>query len=170
MWYKQQYIGKKQANKIPLMPNQSTQNCWKIAYLTAKPYSYNKSVCHSKNLSTQRKWLVKLNEQQIDKTNLQEREQILKEKKKDAATTIPSLLKYNRMHPKIKEVVMEHWHPLHVNPNLVHNLAKCLNVCLQTKWMWVRVSLQLHLAKIFQNPPLLSFCWRLQRLYWYQIN
>ena len=73
------------------------------------------------------------------------------------------------MHPKIKEVVMKHWHHLHVNPNLVHNLAKCVNVCLQTKWMWVRVLLQLHLAEIFQNPPLLAFCWRLQRLYWYQI-
>ena len=44
----------------------------------------------------------------IKLTYRREREQLLKEKKKDAATTIPLLLKYNRMHPKIKEIVMKH--------------------------------------------------------------
>ena len=46
-------------------------------------------------------------EQQIDKANLQEREQLLKEKKKDTATTIPLSLKYNRTLTKIKETVMK---------------------------------------------------------------
>ena len=44
-------------------------------------------------------------EQQIDKANLREREQLLKEKKKDTATTIPLSLKYNRTLTKIKEIV-----------------------------------------------------------------
>ena len=69
-------------------------------------------------------------EQQIDKANLQQREQRLKEKKKETATNIPLSLKYNRTLPKIKEIVMKHWHLLHVNPNL---------------------------AEIFQNPPILAF-------------
>ena len=41
-------------------------------------------------------------EQQIDKANLQERKQILKEKKKDTTTTILLSLKYKRTLPKIK--------------------------------------------------------------------
>ena len=41
-------------------------------------------------------------EQQIDKAKLQEREQLLKEKKKDIAINIPLSLKYNRTLPKIK--------------------------------------------------------------------
>ena len=57
-------------------------------------------------------------EQQINKANLQEREQLLKEKKKETATNILLLLKYNRTLPKIKESVMKHWHLLHINPNL----------------------------------------------------
>ena len=69
-------------------------------------------------------------EQQIDKANLQEREQLLKDKKKDTATNIPSLLKYNRKLPKLKEIVMKHWYLLHINPNL---------------------------AEIFQSPPILAF-------------
>ena len=69
-------------------------------------------------------------EQPINKANLQEREQILKEKKKETATNIPLWLKYNRTLHKIKEIVMKHWHLLHVNPNL---------------------------AEIFQNPPILAF-------------
>ena len=69
-------------------------------------------------------------EQQIDKTNLQEREQLLKEKKKKTATNIPLSLKYNRTLPKIKEIVMKHWRLLHVNSNL---------------------------AEIFQSPPILAF-------------
>ena len=69
-------------------------------------------------------------EQQINKANLQEREQLLKEKKKETATNIPLSLKYNRTLPKIKEIVMKHWHLLHINPNL---------------------------AEIFQNPPILAF-------------
>ena len=40
-------------------------------------------------------------EQQINKANLQEREQLLKEKKKETATNIPLSLKYNRTLPKI---------------------------------------------------------------------
>ena len=47
-------------------------------------------------------------EQQINKANLQEREQLLKEKKKETATNIPLLLKYNRALPQITEIVMEH--------------------------------------------------------------
>ena len=57
-------------------------------------------------------------EQQIDKANSQQREQLLKEKKKETATNIPLSLKYNRTLPKIKEIVMKHWHLLHINPNL----------------------------------------------------
>ena len=68
-------------------------------------------------------------QQQINKANLQDREQLLKEKKKGTATNIPLSLKYNRTLPKIKEIVMKHWHLLHINPNLV---------------------------EIFQNPPILS--------------
>ena len=69
-------------------------------------------------------------EQQIDKANLQKREQLLKEKKKETTTNIPLSLKYNRTLPKIKEIVMKHWHLLHINPNL---------------------------AEIFQSPPILAF-------------
>ena len=69
-------------------------------------------------------------EQQIDKANLQEREQLLKEKKKETATNIPFSLKYNIALPKIKEIVMKHLHLLHINPNL---------------------------AEIFQSPPILAF-------------
>ena len=69
-------------------------------------------------------------EKQIDKANLQEREQLLKEKKKDSATNIPLSLQCNRTLPKIKEIVMKHWHLLHINANL---------------------------AEIFQNPPILAF-------------
>ena len=47
-------------------------------------------------------------EQQIDKANLQEREQLLKEKKKETATNTPLTLKYNRTLPKTKEIVMKH--------------------------------------------------------------
>ena len=47
-------------------------------------------------------------EQQINKANLQERKQLLKEKRKETATNIPLLLKYNRTLPKIKEIVMKH--------------------------------------------------------------
>ena len=69
-------------------------------------------------------------EQQIDKANLQERKQLLKENKKETATNIPLSLKYNRTLPKIKEICMKHWHLLHINPNL---------------------------AEIFQSPPILAF-------------
>ena len=82
-----------------------------------------------------------LTEQQIDKANLQEREQLLKEKKKDTANNIPLSLKYNRTLPKIKEIVMKHWHLRHTNPNL---------------------------AEIFQNPPIFSLPSKQkpQRHYW----
>ena len=70
-------------------------------------------------------------EQQTHKANLKEREQLLKEKKKETATNIPLSLKYNRTLPKIKEIVMKHWHLLHINPNV---------------------------TEIFQNPPILAFC------------
>ena len=71
-------------------------------------------------------------EQQINKANSQEREreQLLKEKKKETATNIPLSLKYHRTLPKIKEIFMKHWHRLHIKPNL---------------------------AEMFQNPPILSF-------------
>ena len=49
---------------------------------------------------------------------------------KETATNIPLSFKYNRTLPKIKEIVMKHWHLLHKNPNL---------------------------AEIFQNPPILTF-------------
>ena len=48
---------------------------------------------------------MSLIEQQIDQTNLQERELLLKEKEKDTATIIPLSLKYNRTLLKIKEIV-----------------------------------------------------------------
>ena len=64
-------------------------------------------------------------EQQIKKANLQERRRLLKEKKKETLS-----LKYNRTLPKIKDIVMKHWHLLHIKPNL---------------------------AEIFQNPPILAF-------------
>ena len=69
-------------------------------------------------------------EHQIDKANLQEREQLLKRKKKETTTNIPLSLKYNRTLPKEKEIVMKHWHLLHINPNL---------------------------AEIFQSSPILAF-------------
>ena len=53
-----------------------------------------------------------------------------KRKQKETATNIPLLLKYNRTLPKIKEIVMKHWHLLHIKPNL---------------------------PEIFQNPPILAF-------------
>ena len=70
-------------------------------------------------------------EQQTHKANLKEREQLLKEKKKETATNIPLSLKYNRALPKIKEIVVKHWHLQHINPNV---------------------------TEIFQNPPILAFC------------
>ena len=51
-------------------------------------------------------------------------------RKKGTAINIPLLLKFNRALPEIKEIVMKHWHLLHINPNL---------------------------AEIFQNPPILAF-------------
>ena len=71
-----------------------------------------------------------LTEQQIDKANLQEREKILKEKKKDTAKTIPLSLKYNRTFPKIKQIVIKHYQLLYIKSNL---------------------------AERFQNPPVLAF-------------
>ena len=80
----------------------------------------------------QKSWYNRsLIEQQIGISNLQEREQLLKEKKKGTATTMPLLLKYDRTFLNIKEIVMKHWHLLHINPNL---------------------------TQIFQNPPILAFC------------
>ena len=70
-------------------------------------------------------------EEQIDKANLQEREQRLKEKEKGTGTIISLLLKYNRTLIKIKTIVMKHWHLLHINPNL---------------------------AEIFKKSPILAFC------------
>ena len=79
----------------------------------------------------QKRWYDRsLIDQQINKANLQEREQLLKEKKKETATNIPLLPKYNRTLPKIKEIVMKHWHHLHIKPNL---------------------------AEIFQNPLISAF-------------
>ena len=57
-------------------------------------------------------------EQQINKANLQEREQLLEEKKKETGTNISLSLKYNRILPQIKEIVMKNLHLLHINPNL----------------------------------------------------
>ena len=67
-------------------------------------------------------------EQQIDKANVQGREQFLIEKKK----TLPQLSLYqmNKKTPLNKEIVMKHWHLLYINPNL---------------------------AKIFRNSPILAF-------------
>ena len=56
-------------------------------------------------------------QQQIDKANLKERKQLLKEKKKDTDTTILLSLKYNRTLCKIKEIVMTQCHLLHIHPN-----------------------------------------------------
>ena len=44
-------------------------------------------------------------EQQINKANLQEREQLLKAKKKETATNVPLSLKYNRTLPKKKKLL-----------------------------------------------------------------
>ena len=73
---------------------------------------------------------MSLIEQQIDKANLHEGGQLLKEKKKETATNIHLLLNYNRTLSKIKEIVMKHWHLMHINTNL---------------------------AEIFQIPPILAF-------------
>ena len=81
------------------------------------------------NQFQKREYNRSLIEQQIDRANLQEREQLVKEKK-ETARNIPLSLKYNRTLPKIKEIVMKHWHLLHINPNL---------------------------AEIFQSPPILVF-------------
>ena len=45
-------------------------------------------------------------EQQINKANLQERKQLLNEKKKETAKNIPLSFKYSITLPKIKEIVM----------------------------------------------------------------
>ena len=45
-------------------------------------------------------------EQQINKANLQERKQLLNEKKKETAKNIPLSFKYNITLPKINEIVM----------------------------------------------------------------
>ena len=50
-------------------------------------------------------------------------------KKKDTPTNAALSLKYNRTLPKTKEIIMEHWNLLHINPSL---------------------------AEIFQNPPILA--------------
>ena len=73
---------------------------------------------------------MSLIEQQIDKANLHEGGQLLKEKKKETATNIHLLLNYNRTLSKIKEIVMKHWHLMNINTNL---------------------------AEIFQIPPILAF-------------
>ena len=73
---------------------------------------------------------MSLIEQQTDKANVQEREQLFKKNKKDTDTAIPLSLKCNKILPKIKEIVMKHWHLLHIHPNIL---------------------------EIFQNPPILVF-------------
>ena len=78
-----------------------------------------------------RRYDKSLIDQQVNKANFQKREQFLKEKKKETATNIPLLLKYNRTHPEIKEIVIKYWHLLQINLNL---------------------------AQIFQNPSILAFC------------
>ena len=57
-------------------------------------------------------------EQQIHKVNLQEREHLLKEKKKNTGLTIHLSFKYNRALPEIIGIVLKHWHLLHIKPNL----------------------------------------------------
>ena len=69
-------------------------------------------------------------EQQINKADLHEREQLLKGKKKESATNIPLLLKYNRTLPKINGIVMKHSRLLHIKPDV---------------------------AEIFQSSPILAF-------------
>ena len=69
-------------------------------------------------------------EQQINRANLQEREQLLEETKKETGTNISLSLKYNRILPQIKEIVMKNLHLLHINPNL---------------------------AEIFENQPISAF-------------
>ena len=54
------------------------------------------------NQFQKRRYSSSLIEQKIDKANLQERGQLLKEKKKDTAADIPLSLKCNRTLPKIK--------------------------------------------------------------------
>ena len=69
-------------------------------------------------------------EQQINKANLQEKEQLLKAKKNRHRHNYPFIAQIQQNTPKIKESIIKHWHLLHMNPNL---------------------------AKIFQNPPILAF-------------
>ena len=60
------------------------------------------------NQFQKRRYDRSLIEQQINKANLDEREQLLKAKKKLTATNSPLSLKYDRTLPKIKEIVMKH--------------------------------------------------------------
>ena len=87
------------------------QMMYMIYYTHPTSVGFEHSVCYELLLTS-------LCIQQIDKANLQERKQILKGTKKETAKTIPLSLKYNRTLPKIKEIVMKHWHLLHINPNL----------------------------------------------------
>ena len=61
---------------------------------------------------------MSLIEHQIDKVNVQEREQLFLKNKKDTDTTIPLSLKCHKILPKIKEIDMKHWHLLHIHPNI----------------------------------------------------
>ena len=73
------------------------------------------------------------------------RERTAFKRKKETGTNIPLSLKYNRTLPKVKIIVIKHWHFLHIKSTL---------------------------AEIFQNPPILAFREKQkpQRHYWYQIN
>ena len=82
----------------------------------------------------QKSWYNRsLIEQQIGISNLQEREQLLKEKKKGTATTIPLLLKYDRTFLNIKEIVMKHWHLLQYKPKSNSNISKSTYFSLLSK-------------------------------------
>ena len=141
----------RQTNKISLMPSQSTQNCWKIAYPAAKYYGQNESVLQSQNFYiTQRKWLINFKNVGIIGYELNNKliklacRRYINFEKKKWKTLIQLSLKCNRTLPKIKEIVMKHWHLLDINPNL---------------------------GKHFQNSLILAFHQnKSQRRYWYQIN
>ena len=62
-------------------------------------------------------------EQQIDKANLQEREQLLKEKKKQNAINTPLSLKYNKTPPKIN--CYETLATSAYKPKYSSNMSKC---------------------------------------------
>ena len=85
-------------------------------------------------LTSEPEYNSSLIEYEIDKTKLQEREQLLKEKKK--RKTLPQL----SFITQIQQNTPEHWHLVHITPNLAEIfqnppiLAFCRNKNLRHYW------------------------------------